>query len=421
MSAGAASVREILGRLTIHPFPARMAPSLATEALSSLRRPATVLDPMVGSGTVLAVARANGHRCIGFDLDPLAVLISRVWTRTLDAPRVRNEASKALSQARSFARDLARRDAYPNAADSETRSFVRYWFDDYVRIQLASLAMAISRVRNNEIRETLWCAFSRQVIAKQAGVSRALDLAHSRPHRAFDRGPRKPFRFFMSAVERVIAGCVQTGTPNRGPVATIRRGDVRNLPLPDKSVDLVLTSPPYLNAIDYLRCSKFSLVWMGYSIAALREIRANSIGAEVCGERESTHETAVRALRLEPALSPRMSGILDRYVGDIDRTVRETARVLAPRGRAVYVVGENSIRGTFVRTGRLVAGLAQEAGLRLTTEHLRDLPGNRRYLPPPGRSRTAFDTRIRREVILTFERTGRSASRRSHARDAKTR
>jgi hypothetical protein len=36
-------------------------------------------------------------------------------------------------------------------------------------------------------------------------------------------------------------------------------------------VDLIFTSPPHLNAIDYLRCSKFSLVWMGHSIAALRE------------------------------------------------------------------------------------------------------------------------------------------------------
>jgi len=43
---------------------------------------------------------------------------------------------------------------------------------------------------------------------------------------------------------------------------------------------VVLTSPPYLNAIDYMRCSKFSLVWMGHTIRELRNIRADSVGTE---------------------------------------------------------------------------------------------------------------------------------------------
>lgn len=63
---------------TIHPFPARMAPELALSALASLKKGSIVLDPMAGSGTVLRQALALGHRAIGFDMDPLAVLMSRV-------------------------------------------------------------------------------------------------------------------------------------------------------------------------------------------------------------------------------------------------------------------------------------------------------------------------------------------------------
>ena len=403
MKPGAIGIQEALGRQTIHPFPARMAPGLALEALSALRRPAIILDPMVGSGTVLAMARAKGHRGIGFDVDPLAVLISRVWTRTVDSQEVRQQATQVLQRARRLARDLMSRDAYPAAADPETRAFARYWFDDHVRRQLAALSLVISDVESETTRETLWCAFSRQIIAKQAGVSLALDLAHSRPHRSFERGPRKPFRLFADAVERVIAGCVQRGARNRGPIASIDLGDVRRLPIPNRSVDLVFTSPPYLNAIDYVRCSKFSLVWMGYSVAALRQIRATSIGAEVGAASDAGRSEVVDRLRLRPGLSPRMSGILNRYIDDTDRALGEVARVLAPQGKAVYVVGENTIRGTYVPTARLLAALAEEAGLRLTGQRVRDLPGNRRYLPPPGAARTALDTRIRREVVLTFE------------------
>src|SRR6266850_3193844 len=406
------SLYEVLGRHPVHPFPARMAPGLALEALSKLPRPATVLDPMVGSGTVLAIARANGHRCIGFDVDPLAVLISRVWTRTVDESKARQHARRVLNRAKRIATNLAARDAYPVAADSETRAFIRYWFDDYARRQLAALAIAIGNVKTKGIQEVLWCAFSRQIIAKQAGVSRALDLTHSRPHRWFERAPRKPFRFFLETVDRVIDGCAQQKNKNRGPIASIQLGDVRKLPLLTGSIDLVFTSPPYLNAIDYLRCSKFSLVRMGYSIAGLREIRSTSIGAEVGSKANAITDEVLADLGLRPTLSPEMGGILRRYVEDTDRSLKEVARVLAPRGQAVYVVGENTVRGTYIPTGHLVVHLAARAGLRLASRRFRNLPANRRYLPPPGAGRTAMDTRIRREIILTFKQS-RSAQARS--------
>lgn len=400
----AQGLREALGRHPVHPFPARMAAGLALETLSNLPRGATVLDPMVGSGTTLAVARAKGYRGIGFDVDPLAVLITRVWTRTIDPREVRQQGAHVLDRAKQVAPELAGRDAYPVATDAETRAFLRYWFDARARRQLTALSTAIGDVAPLGVREALWCAFSRQIITKQSGVSLALDLAHSRPHRKFRRAPRLAFQSFPDAVERVVWGCVHLQSRNRGPVTAIKLADVRKIPLKDRSVDLVFTSPPYLNAIDYLRCSKFSLVWMGYSIAELREIRGTSIGAEVCGESNPTYDNVLDRLRLRPALSPRMNGILRRYVADTDRALREVTRVLAPRGRAVYVVGENTIRGTYVPTAEVVAFLAAESGLRLAGRRFRDLPANRRYLPPPGEGQSALDTRIRREVILTFER-----------------
>ena len=71
------TIFEILGRESVHPFPARMAPEVALNAVTGSGETLRVLDPMVGSGTVLAVAQASGHHSIGIDIDPLAVLISR--------------------------------------------------------------------------------------------------------------------------------------------------------------------------------------------------------------------------------------------------------------------------------------------------------------------------------------------------------
>ncbi len=187
------TIFEALGRNPIHPFPARMAPGIALEALGEGTTALRVLDPMAGSGTVLAVARANGHRAFGVDLDPLAVLLAGVWTRSVDTERVNGKAIEVLKRARTAFDNLTSGYAYPSRSDEETQNFLRYWFDDYARCQLAALSTAISRVHDDATRDVLWCGFSRLIITKSAGASLAMDLSHSRPHKKFTRAPVKPF------------------------------------------------------------------------------------------------------------------------------------------------------------------------------------------------------------------------------------
>lgn len=402
------SVFEILRRDSVHPFPARMAPGLALDVIAECRRPLRILDPMSGSGTVLAVANAKGHHAVGVDIDPLAVLISRVWTTAINVEAVQDTAATVLEHARRIFTSLRTRDAYPRNADKETRQFTRYWFDDYARRQLASLATAIERTQDRTTREALWCAFSRLIISKQSGASLAMDLSHSRPHRKFKRAPAKPFRKFLSAVDRVTTNCIDGRSRTRGPAAQVYEGDARHLDLRDRSVDLVITSPPYLNAIDYVRCSKFSLVWMGRTVGELRRLRSTAVGTEVAMDAREDQEiqSILSGLKLQPKLPARQEAMLARYINDMQRAVSETSRVLAGNGRAVYVVGENTVRGTFIRNATIVEAVASNAGLRCTARRSRDLPENRRYLPPPSKqSETAtLSNRLRREVILTFRK-----------------
>ncbi len=400
------TIFDVLGRDPVHTFPARMAPSIALKAISSVKPNARILDPMMGSGTVLALAQANGYHAMGTDIDPLSVLISRVWTTPVDHQAVLARATVVLARARTAAASLPLRDAYPQKADNETKQFVRYWFDGRARKQLTALAGAISRVRNSHIRNVLWCGFSRLIIAKQAGASRAMDLSHSRPHRSFKAAPIQPFDKFTDAVGRVLNNCPNISAQCSVPPASAHWGDARCLPIKEKSVDLVLTSPPYLNAIDYFRCSKFSLVWMGHSIRTLRVLRAESVGTEA-GRLDDSSKAIVNKLRLRPALSTRHQAMLERYVSDMRQAIAEVARVLVDGGEAVYVVGENTIRGTFVPNAAIVSALAKEAGLVLRRRTDRVLPANRRYLPPPSNregSPVQFDVRMRREVVMTFRK-----------------
>ena len=397
------------GPRPVHPFPARMAPGIALDLMKGRRRRMSVVDPMAGSGTVLAVARACGHEAVGVDLDPLAVLIAKVWTTPVSPKAVAERAASVLKSASGGLRARHANEAYPRGADDETRRFVRFWFDPTARRQLASLAASISRMRSGPVKDALWCAFSRLIIAKQSGASLAMDLAHSRPHRAYRRAPALPLTRFESAARRVAEGCAEAWGGGAGAgEADVRLGDARSLDMPDGSADMVITSPPYLNAIDYMRCSKFSLVWMGYTVGELRRIRAGAIGTEVgmYGAGDAGGDVADIVSKIGGrALTRRTEAVLARYVHDMRRAVRETARVLAGGGTAAYVVGENTVRGAFIRNSGIIKALAEEAGLEVVSRRQRSLPPCSRYLPPPSaRAGDALDGRIRREVVLEMKK-----------------
>src|SRR5438105_4388563 len=226
-----------------------------------------------------------------------------------------------------------------------------------------------------------------------------MELYRSRPHSAFDRAPIDPFSHFITAVDTVVSNCPQPGSESLGPPTVVKRGDARRLDISDDSIDLVLSSPPYLNAIDYMRCSKFSLVWMGHNVGELRQIRAESIGTEASTEealQSGWVALLINRLRLSPVLSKRHYSLLARYVWDMASALTEVSRVLRNDGRAVFIVGDSTVRGTFIRNSSIVVAVAEQRGLALRSRHARLLPANRRYLPPPARhgSIAALDGRM---------------------------
>jgi hypothetical protein len=163
-----------------------MAPELALQSILMVPPRSVVLDPMAGAGTVLRHAVETGHRAIGFDLDPLAVLMAKVWTTPVNPQKLARLVGKVIDRAKRLSEEAEIILPWIDE-DEETCEFVEYWFGKVQRDGLRRISQALWHVgnsrRNQPEIEVLRLALSRLIITKDRGASLARDISHSRPHK----------------------------------------------------------------------------------------------------------------------------------------------------------------------------------------------------------------------------------------------
>lgn len=313
-----------------------------------------------------------------------------------------------VQAAESVARLAGRSRAYALPwPDDETKDFARYWFGHDQQVGLVRLSRHINDLEDTALRESLQLALSRTIITKSPKASLAADTSHSRPHRVSTSSTYDVTSGFLLAagqIAELLSKRILSGN------AEVSLGDVRSLDIRASSVDLVITSPPYLNAIDYLRGHRLSLIWFGYTLSELRAIRSGSVGAE----RALDHDPGIEVLKMVEAIqaSVREPGalptkILARYARDLLQFAGELHRVCKPDASLVVVIGNSTLRGNFIRNDRIVRTALVSAGFRITARTEREIPESRRYLPltAPSGGASTITNRMRTEIVLSARRS----------------
>jgi DNA modification methylase len=371
----------------LHPYPAKLIRNiprffLACENVTPEN--ATVLDPFCGSGTVLLEAQLSGHTVVGADANPLARLIAKA---KLDPPTA-DEAKHQLAQVMERARDAS--------GDVPDVVNVDYWFTSHVKGQLARLRSALIEICGDPWSNPFtWACFSscvRRVSLADPRLSVPVRINPERAKRYGAKGDQVLQRLERLKTVEVLQVFWQVT------LANIRRlerttfpvtpepllfEDARALRLEDNTVDLVITSPPYVGAQKYVRTSSLSLGWLGLSPnGKMRPLERLSIGREHLDSHEGaqgleTGDVDVDALlHLIAAKNRTRARIAFTYMTEMSSALTEAHRVLKTGGKMVLVAGPNMVAGYEFDTPAFLATAAAKVGMRVDT-HLVDTIASR--------------------------------------------
>ena len=367
-----------------HPFPAKFPPQLPQFFIERLsERGQTVLDPMSGSGTTLVEAQRLGRRAIGCDIDPLARMISAAKLTPVGPVDALKTGRAVLERAQKdyWTNRDGLKGHLPERFDAKTRDFLDYWFPEDRQLELMALLGHIEGIESRSMQQFLKVVFSSTIIAKSGGVSLARDLAHTRPHRVLDKTTPSAFVAFEKRLKANAAPGLEALGESK---AEILAASASNTGLAPGSVDLVVTSPPYANnAIDYMRAHKFSLIWFGWSLDDLSDIRKTYLGHDAL----ATESPIPLPERCEATLGTlaerdeRKALVLRRYFCEMSGVLGEMHRVLRAKGSAVVVVGTSTLRGMDVETHKALAAIAEGLGFACAGIGVRRLDRDKRMMP----------------------------------------
>jgi len=404
---------------SIFQYPAMMVPLVQRRLLGAVleARPEiqSVYDPFMGSGTSLVSGMHYGLNVYGNDINPLAVLISRVRTARSVEFTVGVIADQVASKA-----------AADRRATIETSMPNREkWFQADVSLELSRLRRAIRKCDDLWVRRFLWVTLAETVRLTSNDRTSTYKL-HARPASEIDKRTLSPIAVFrdlarenaasFSNFRRRLNETKQLKSGKYVAETDVRVGDTRNAQDywgEAAPFDLLMTSPPYgdnLTTVTYGQHSYLPLHWIDFKdidpaadVATLRttqEIDRRSLG----GTASDDVWTEAKLLEASPRLKRFADGLpakpddgrtrLIRFYRDFGASLDSILNLMKPDSYMIWTVGNRNISGQQVPTdlvlGELVEGLKCKVVTTLTRRiHHKRMP-----------DRNASSATMREEKIL---------------------
>ena len=377
-----------------------------------------VLDPFCGTGTVMLEANISGRNAKGADANPLACLISRVKTTYIKKEDLQKTLGTIISRAKRC-----------NTNDYLELPSISRWFSKSTILQLWHLECAIKNVKDIKHQDFFMMCFSnlvKKVSYADPSISVPVKL---NPERFIQKPERmESIKFKLKTLENIdvydkFENICQLNINridtleniySNGITSEIISNDARFLAkkdgskevLQDKSIDLILTSPPYAGAQKYIRSSWLNLYWLGTKNREdIRLLDKQNIGREDYHKAE-IYRIVTNIKAADDILNSlynegknERAFIAGNYLNEMKSAIDESIRVLKTGGFMIIVIGNNTVCGRPFDTQDYLTTYIISKGLTLQFKLIDDIKS---YGLMTKRNKTA--SRISCEWILVFKK-----------------
>ena len=410
---------------SIFSYPAMMVPkvqrALIDAVLSVQPGVRTLYDPFVGAGTSLVAAMPLGLDCYARDINPLAVLVSRVKTGPYHHEAFARHARLVVAAANG---DTSR-EVLTEFGNCEK------WFKPRVVRELSRLRRAIRAVANRAARRFLWVTLAETVRLTSNDRLSTFKL-HARPLDEIKQRDPSPIKTFGELAARHVddlkgfcallqGGDLQDRGRYSGAVSIALGDALSDLPpgfAPTGGFDLLVTSPPYGDnhtTVPYGQHAFLPLQWIDLDgihddvdatcLRTTQEIDRRSLGgtkadeletdtAALCAQSDALARTVER---LRSAPPDRVARVVSFYA-DLRRALVHAVASLRPNAYLVFTVGNRRVGKGEVPNDEILTDLLRHLGVVKVTEIEREIVQKR--MP----SRNGITDTMRKEDILIYRR-----------------
>jgi DNA modification methylase len=337
----------------IHPYPAKFIPQIPKILIEEYTREGDLIfDPFNGSGTTTMVSSKLKRESYGCDLNPLACMIARAKSRNYqikdlkrNRERIKNKSNKVKSM-KEVDKKYDGNIKTVNGEEVEIPDFPdRYeWFLPEVVNQIGALKYEINQISNKKTKNLFLITLSsilKRICRSDEDYTYIGDnmLPTSKTNSMTpDNKIYDVYDNFIQKLEKNIDR-VKEYSEEQIPEPNIMCMDSRDSSKKIKSkVDLTVTSPPYVNAVDYARYHRLSFYWLDFPV---RDIRDEEIGARSKRGRKKAVED---------------------YFDEVKEVYKEVFRITRDNGKLCIVIGNSQHKKEEIETSKRTLSLCENIG-----------------------------------------------------------
>jgi glycerol-3-phosphate cytidylyltransferase-like family protein len=364
-----------------HRYPAKFIPQLVEKLMDEYLigfGPFHVNDLFMGSGTTLACAIARGYFASGTDINYSAELIAKAKCTPIEPILLKNKVGKFIEDL-NFLEDktlFASSKYRPQIPKSKVER-IEYWFKPNAIEELGIMLSRINHEKDEDVRLFLKCCFSH--ILKTC--SRWL-MSSTKPTIDKNKKISKPLIAFKKHIKKMVNGnelfwfvVPENVKRNINKHLIINRQDARRQIVKDNTVDIQITSSPYVTSYEYADLHQLTTIWLEPEVD-LKEYKKQFIGtsAKTNGTRILKSQVGRDIENKLQKVDKKMADEVEAFFVDMQECFDETYRILKDGGRCCYVIGNTKLKGVDILNAEVFAESMQYSGLKIDRIIKREIP-----------------------------------------------